>query len=282
MCLTPACVHASSELLYNLSPDYKNLDACTDFEELVCGGWRDHHDLRPDQGDAFTGTIMSENSQMLLRHILEAPYPERATQADFSPQSDAASESADKENFDKLKAGYDACLDEDTIKRLGVTPLLEILNETSSRFSAQSCPNSKTVSEQNALADTVRYLATLGISAFAAPFTGADDRDPDTVVVSVSSPYRIGLPAKELYKDEKIVSKYETVISQVSAGLHEDSKSKVDAHALVEFEKKLAAASPDAEDRDDVTVRFNETSSVQMVADVISEILQPNVFEGGG
>jgi endothelin-converting enzyme len=78
VCLTPACVHASSEILYNLSPDYKNIDPCTDFEQLACGGWDDRHDLRPDQGDAFTGTIMSENSQMLLRHILEAPYPDES------------------------------------------------------------------------------------------------------------------------------------------------------------------------------------------------------------
>jgi endothelin-converting enzyme len=75
LCMTPACVHAASEVLYNLSPQYKELDPCDDFEELVCGGWRERHDLRADQGDAFTGTIMSENSQMLLRHILEAPYP---------------------------------------------------------------------------------------------------------------------------------------------------------------------------------------------------------------
>lgn len=74
--MTPACVHASSEILYNLSPNYKDIDSCDNFEELVCGGWDDRHDLRPDQGDAFTGTIMSENSQRLLRHILEAPYPE--------------------------------------------------------------------------------------------------------------------------------------------------------------------------------------------------------------
>jgi hypothetical protein len=33
-------------------------------------------DLRSDQGDAFTGTIMAEQSELLLRHILEAPYPE--------------------------------------------------------------------------------------------------------------------------------------------------------------------------------------------------------------
>lgn len=68
-------MHASSEILYNLSPKYKEIDPCSNFEELTCGGWDSRHDLRPDQGDAFTGTIMSENSQMLLRHILEAPYP---------------------------------------------------------------------------------------------------------------------------------------------------------------------------------------------------------------
>ena len=75
LCLSSECVHAASEILYNLSPDYKNIDPCTNFEELVCGGWRDRHDLREDQGDAFTGTIMAENSQLLLKHILEAPYP---------------------------------------------------------------------------------------------------------------------------------------------------------------------------------------------------------------
>jgi endothelin-converting enzyme len=75
LCATAACVHAASELLYNLSPNYKEIDPCDNFEELVCGGWRDRHDLRADQGSAFTGTIMSEQSQLLLRHILEADYP---------------------------------------------------------------------------------------------------------------------------------------------------------------------------------------------------------------
>lgn len=89
VCLTPACVHAASEILYNLSPDYQNLDPCTDFEELVCGGWRERHDLRPDQGGAFTGTTMSESSQTILRHILEAPYPEKSPVGPYSPWIEA-------------------------------------------------------------------------------------------------------------------------------------------------------------------------------------------------
>lgn len=75
-CLTPSCIHASSEILYNLDRNYKDIDPCTDFRQLTCGGWDERHDLRPDQGDAFTGTIMAEESQTLLRHILEEPYPD--------------------------------------------------------------------------------------------------------------------------------------------------------------------------------------------------------------
>jgi endothelin-converting enzyme len=79
LCTTPECIHASSEILYNLSPNYQSIDPCSDqLEEMICGGWRERHDLRPDQGDAFTGTTMAESSQMLLRHILEAPYPEKS------------------------------------------------------------------------------------------------------------------------------------------------------------------------------------------------------------
>jgi endothelin-converting enzyme len=75
LCLTAPCVHAASEILYNLSPDYKNIDPCTNFEEFVCDGWRSRHDMRPDQGSLDSFTQIQESNQMTLRHILEAPYP---------------------------------------------------------------------------------------------------------------------------------------------------------------------------------------------------------------
>lgn len=106
------------------------------------------------------------------------------------------------------------------------------------------------------MSETVVYLAKLGVTALVAPGTGADDRDPDQVVVSVAAPYRIGLPAKELYSDEKVVDKYKTVIHDIFAALYPQKPDhfKNSTSAVVEFEKQLAAASPDAEDRDDVTV----------------------------
>ncbi|KAK1834048.1 hypothetical protein QBC39DRAFT_278180 [Podospora conica] len=251
ICTTPACIHASSEILYNLSPNYKDLDPCDGgFEELVCGGWRERHELRPDQGDAFTGTIMAENSQLLLRHILEAPYPKSSKHSFFSPmQLGAASHSDDEDNFDKMASAYKACLDEETIKKIGVAPLKDIISKIKST-SAQS---------ENALSDTILLLSRYGVSGFVSSGTGADDTNPDVVVVFVSPPGRIGLPSKERYEDDALVKKYQGVVVEVLSQLAPDEKKETLA-AVVDLEKRLAAAAPSTEERQDITKSYNPMS----------------------
>ena len=152
--------------------------------------------------------------------------------------------SADEDNFDKMKAVYDACLNEDKIKSLGAEPLLEVLEEIK-----QAYP------EGNA----VRLLARYGVTGLIATGTGADDRDPDTVVVSVAAPYSFGLPSKERYEDEKLVEKYRGVTIKVLTALYPDAK-KESFSKIVDLEKKLAAASPSTEDREDVTKYYNPMS----------------------
>jgi endothelin-converting enzyme len=189
----------------------------------------------------------------------------------------------DHQNFDKLKDAYDACMDESTIKKAGVKPLVEILHQIADIFPVTN----PTVGKRTALttdkgnediATTILYLAKLGVPALVVFGAGADDKDPDTVVVQASPPRRIGLPAKDYYEDSKVVEKYKKTLAQIIAGLHPNPKadnalSAVDwielssqdniaviertedyAEEVVEFEKKLAAASPDAEDSNDVTV----------------------------
>lgn len=86
----------------------------------------------------------------------------------------------------------------------------------------------------------------------------------------MSPPYRIGLPAKDYYGDENVVQHYEDTIAQIIEKMdvhkhftrdkdHRTGQfgSQETAHEVVEFEKNLAAASPDAEDRDDVTVSYS-------------------------
>lgn len=75
--------------------------------------------MRADQGSIFAGTIMAENSQTRLRHILERSEPP---------------EKVDAENFQKLKAGYDACLDESGVRKRGTKPLAELLAKLQSVY----------------------------------------------------------------------------------------------------------------------------------------------------
>lgn len=149
-----------------------------------------------------------------------------------------------------MKATYDACINEDSIKKLGVAPLLNVVNDIKKLF-----PATTSQSEEPAIQETILFLAKIGVSALVSSGTGADDKDPDTVVVSVAPPYRIGLPAKERYEDAEILKKYKGVLAEVLSALLPDEKfPEALFDAVVEFEKKLAAASPNAEDRQDVTV----------------------------
>lgn len=172
ICLTPECVLAASEILDNLSPKYRDIDPCTNFDQYVCEGWSEKHDLRADQGSSFTGTIMAENSQQILRHLLESPYPIDNQRVEIDSE-------AKHEIFDKLHDGYESCINEDSIKQLGSAPLLNILRNIEKLYPAprphsglQSFPigqssNQKDLSSrrEKKLSKMMAYLSSIGVSA---------------------------------------------------------------------------------------------------------------------
>jgi endothelin-converting enzyme len=146
-CDSPQCIHAASEILNNLDPNYAEIDPCTNFDQYVCGGWRELHDMRSDQGSIFAGTIMEENAQTRLRHILE---------------QSKAPDSSDEQNFRKLKTAYDACLDESTVRNRGSKPLDEMLAELQSIYPTKSGLVSGT---QDHLTSAILYLMKSGVEA---------------------------------------------------------------------------------------------------------------------
>ena len=165
-CQSTECVHAASEILYNLDPHHAQLDACTQFDKMVCGGWEQRHDLRPDQGDMFTGTIMAEKSKTILRHILE------------QSSSSLHSSSADQDNFQKLKDDYDSCMNEGLLQEIGLKPLQAIVDQirtslpTTVDRTRQSVYPLETTQKRfnpdgtNQLTDTLLYCMKLGIRTF--------------------------------------------------------------------------------------------------------------------
>jgi len=190
--------------------------------------------------------------------------------------------SVDQQNFDKLKAAYDACMDEATIKKSGIKPLLEVVHQVAELFPVtESVFHKRTPligKHKEDIPDVLYFLNKLGLSPLLSLGAGADDKDPDVVVIQVSPPWRIGLPAKNYYEDPKIVKEYKDTIAQVLENVHPDhkhenaplhaewmqssghgkiaarGKAADSADEVVEFERQLAAASPDPEDAQDVTV----------------------------
>jgi endothelin-converting enzyme len=162
-----------------------------------------------------------------------------------------SSHSADEDNFEKMTSAYNACLDEPRIKKLGIQPLAEVADQIKKAFPLKTAVTHR---PESALSDTLLLLAQYGVSSLVSIGTGADDADPDTVVVSVSPPWRIGLPSKERYEDDVLVKKYQNVTIEVLSLLSPELDKDILAGVTV-FEKKLAAASPSTEDRQDATVR---------------------------
>ena len=169
-CQSAACVHAASEILYNLDPKHAELDACTQFDRMVCGGWQQRHDLRPDQGDMFTGTIMAEKSKTILRHILE----QSSTASLSSP--------ADLDNFKKVKDDYDSCMNEDALQQIGIKPLQDLVNQIKLSFptnvdrigqapfpKVESDTQKSSISEEaDGLTKTLLFLIKLDVTALLA------------------------------------------------------------------------------------------------------------------
>lgn len=105
--------------------------------------------MRPDQGSIFAGTIMKENAQTNLRHILE--------RTEAPPSSDA-------DNLKKLKAAYNACLDEATVNERGSKPLTNILDELKTIYPAKA---GLVKGAQDQLTSALLYLANAGVEALA-------------------------------------------------------------------------------------------------------------------
>lgn len=265
VCTTATCIHAASEILYNLSPDYKNLDPCSQFAQLTCDGFNARHDIPEDRSSFSTASIMSQNGQITLRHILESPYPDSSKHSSFSPmhlQSLAAS--IDEENFLTMQKAYTTCMDETALKKIGVAPLVELIEKVAEKFPVNfaTYDNEEPLQQEDyaQLSEAILLLEQLGVSSFEALFTGADDKNPDVVIVQ-AMPSGYNLPSPEYYGENETVKQYEDMLGQVFSSFLPTTSSKKSAtklaQSVVELEKKIAALTPPAEIRQDVTKYYN-------------------------
>lgn len=281
LCLTQACIHAADGYLTNLSPNYKNIDPCEDFEEFVCGGWRGAHDMRADQGMTDALGLINDGVTSTIRNILEGDYPDSSDHSTFSPSNLGATvSSTDRNNFDELKAAYDACMDVDTITKEGIQPIVALIDELAKTFDSSSASPVD-------YSDSVLFLKKRGISSFFSFYVSDDDKDPETQIIGVSPIRSFGLPSKDYFEDKDVVSQYLSAMTKV-LGAIKPSVAKIGAadkaaKALVEFESRLSLAAPDKEDMDDVTVSEHRSAfAFNRKGNLLTHIenLQPHVGQG--
>lgn len=289
ICLTPACVLAAAGIIENMDSDYHHINPCEDFSKYVCGGWESKHDLRADQDSVSSGGVMYEKSQETLRRLLEAPY------SDTQLSRVSPSTSADRLIFDKIQSAYNACMDDETIKHRASKPLLDVLRKVQEYYPLHSDHgetasfNDRNLHQQKGLLSygdepftrVIAYLSSIGVDAFVTFNVDADDKDPDSVVLSMNALNRPGLPSKEYYQDQDLLKSYAETIGQVLEALLREAQpspqlgletsmmfecSEELVKAVVDLEKSLAFASPDEADAEDVMKYYNPRSLTEVHA----------------
>jgi len=121
VCMTPACVLAAAQIINSRSADYKDINPCDDFHTYMCGSFDEKHDFRDDQSAVGVLNIMSEENEVLIHHILEAPL-------------DDAASGVEKDNYNKLHDAYASCMNETAIKEKGLKPVMEIIHKAEALF----------------------------------------------------------------------------------------------------------------------------------------------------
>ncbi|KAI1761697.1 endothelin-converting enzyme 1 [Hypoxylon sp. FL1150] len=265
LCQTPSCIHAASELLYNLSPDYQTIDPCTNFDTLVCDGFNGRHDIPQDKTSYSTGTIMSENGQTTLRHILESPYPSSSEHSSFSPQNlIKVAASTDEENFLMIQEAYNSCMNETVLQNIGAAPLVSLIDQVAASFPVAegAYGGDEPLGEADfaALSETILLLERLFVSSFVGLTAGADDKNPDVVIIQ-AFPRGLSLPSPEYYQDTDTIVTYQAMLEDVFSALLPTNSSRASAKELaksvVELEAKIASFTPPPEDQSDVTKYYN-------------------------
>jgi len=238
LCTTPACIQLAEEYVKNLAPNYKGLDPCTNFEEMVCGGWRARNEIPSTQLQYDQMTALSMKGDELLRSVVEGEYPGDSSHSHFSPRNLHRRDlSVDQENFIKLKTAYNACVDVDALKEVGTAPVVDLLDELKKTFGGPdwSAPSI--------------FVTQLGASALTGMYIVSDPDNPDVQIPNVNFDAWYGLPGRvEFYTNASVVEQYVPVVAGIMQAVQGDSSGTAvnyteQARQIVKLEADLVAIS---------------------------------------
>src|SRR5262252_3742301 len=204
----------------------RTADACTDFYQFACGGWRAANPIPADRQRWGQFTMLEEKNLEILKKILEAPAPasdgSRRKAADF----------------------YAACMDEGTIQSKGTRPLASDL----ARIDA--------VKQLRDVPPLLAHLHGIGVPAFFR-FAAQVDRRDATRQIAIADQAGLGMPDRDYYlktdaRSAEIRQKYSAHVQKTLAMLTGAATDAAkDAAAVMAIEQAIATAELDRTARRD-------------------------------
>ncbi|GME30330.1 putative endothelin-converting enzyme protein [Neofusicoccum parvum] len=250
ICTTEACYRWAKFLKNALPKNYTEVDPCTDFATWACGGWKDHHQLGPDQSQISTLSDIQDENNNILRRVIESPYKNKGYPGIGPYTGNNATD--DQENFGKMKAAYDACMDEQQIKKQGIKPLVDLVSQL---------PGPEEYGTTEGLTKALAWTERQGASGLVDLYTGPDSKHPDVVVIWITSGTYM-LPSKEYYDDDETINRYAKAISGMFAEILGGESRDHDeiAKKVIDLEAQIARAEPSPDVADSVTYNYNPIS----------------------
>ncbi|KAK4207820.1 hypothetical protein QBC37DRAFT_432880 [Rhypophila decipiens] len=162
VCSKPACVHAASNMMQNMAHNWEQLNPCTDFYEMACGGFRE----RMGTDLARVGeNIIQKHVNSIIREVIEAPYQEAVEYHDIMIRNNI-----DEQNHRMLQRDYQSCMNTEAREKAGRAPLLKVLDELAEvwplNLDEVDDTTSFSDSDRQHLQNAIIFLEKLGISSF--------------------------------------------------------------------------------------------------------------------
>jgi len=223
----PAPAPALTGLHFDIAAVDAHADACTDFYDYACGGWRATH---PIPGDQARWSRYSELVAVNAEH--------ERTLVEDAAKSGAAASPAEQ----RVGAYYAACMDEAGIDARGLAPIHDLL---------------ASIDAIKTKADAQAVLADLHVHAIEALFATYAETDPEdsTKMVVRLDKGSLGLPDPGDYtnKDDASVARRASYLAHLNrlfrlVGANE-AAAKKSAERVLAFETSLAAHALSAADR---------------------------------
>ncbi|XP_071446773.1 neprilysin-1-like [Hetaerina americana] len=217
----------------------RSVDPCEDFYEFACGGWIARNPAPPTEAHWNQFDLINEKLDLQLKEIFEEEYSD----ADPGPVTSA-------------KQAYRACMDEESVERGGLLPLIELLDEFGGWPMAQGTWTEEHFDWQDMVAQGTRRTAVAPL-IFAYVYLDRKNSNQSVITVDQTS---LVLPRSMLVEPLTYSKQIEAYRQWVAASAWEVSKAlrnstpsskkaatrsriAVESFNLIEFEIELAKVS---------------------------------------